>query len=110
MKILPFISYLIPLIPFPVVFVRKYTHIWLFFIIKIEKEYDEYWGSINVHKWEYFFIEGQIYTVGNIVNKKFFEIETEDGDHWYATKDSNGIYVRFNSIKGKMSDAWFVKA
>lgn len=55
-----------------------------------------------------FFVEGEIYTVGNIVNKKFFEIETKDGDHWYATKDSNGIYVRFNSMKGKISDAWFV--
>lgn len=56
-----------------------------------------------------FFVEGQIYTVGNIVSKKFFEIYIDNGEYWYATKDSNGIYVRFNSLKGKMSDAWFVK-
>ena len=56
-----------------------------------------------------FFVEGQVYTVGSIINQKFFEIEVEDGDHWYATKDSEGIYVRFNSLKGNMSDAWFTK-
>lgn len=56
-----------------------------------------------------FFVEGQVYTVGNIVNQKFFEIEIADGEHWYATKDSNGIYVRFDSLKGEMSHAWFVK-
>lgn len=56
-----------------------------------------------------FFAEGQVYKVGNIVNKKFFEIDTDDGDHWYATKDSKGIYVRFDSLEGKTSYAWFVK-
>ena len=56
-----------------------------------------------------FFVEGEFYTVGSIVNEKFFEIKISDDDYWYATKDSDGIYVRFNSLKGKMSDAWFTK-
>lgn len=56
-----------------------------------------------------FFVEEEIYTVGNIVNEKFFEIDTGNGEHWYATKDSEGIYVRFNSLKAKISDAWFNK-
>ena len=55
------------------------------------------------------FVEGQVYTVGSIINQKFFEIEVENGDHWYATKDSEGIYVRFNSLECEMSDAWFNK-
>ena len=55
------------------------------------------------------FVEGKVYTVGSIVSKKFFEIEVENGDHWYATKDSEGIYVRFNSLECEMSDAWFNK-
>lgn len=56
-----------------------------------------------------FFVEGDVYIVGNVVNKRFFEILIDNDDHWYATKDSDGIYVRFNSLKGKMSHAWFVK-
>lgn len=56
-----------------------------------------------------FFVEGQFYTVGNIVNEKFFEIKISDDDYWYATNDSEGIYVRFNSLKGRMSHAWFAK-
>ena len=55
------------------------------------------------------FVEGQVYTVGSIVSEKFFEIEVENGEHWYAAKDSEGIYVRFNSPECKMSDAWFTK-
>jgi len=55
-----------------------------------------------------FFVEGQVYTVGSIVNEKFFEISTgSDNEYWYATKDSEGIYVRFNSLEGRMSEAWF---
>ena len=57
-----------------------------------------------------FFVKGQVYTVGSIINEQFFEIKTGcDDEHWYATKDSEGIYIRFNSAKGKVSDAWFSK-
>ena len=57
-----------------------------------------------------FFVEGQVYTVGTIINERFFEISTgSDNEHWYATKDIEGIYVRFNSLNGKMSNAWFAE-
>lgn len=52
--------------------------------------------------------EGEIYTVGEFVNERFFEIMTGSNDeYWYATSDGEGIYVRFNSMKDKLSDAWF---
>jgi len=57
-----------------------------------------------------FFVEGEVYTVGTIVNEKFFEIKISEDNYWYATNDSDGIYVRFNSLKGRMSHAWFAKA
>ena len=56
-----------------------------------------------------FFAEGQIYTVGDIINERFFEIDIGNGDYWYATRDNNGIYVRFNSSEDKISSAHFVK-
>ncbi|MGP5209412.1 hypothetical protein [Psychrobacter alimentarius] len=55
-----------------------------------------------------FFSEGSIYTVGNIINEKFFQINIGLGDeHWYATKDSEGIYVRFDLDSHLVNDAWF---
>lgn len=57
-----------------------------------------------------FFVEGQVYTAGSIVNEQFFEINTgSDGEHWYATEDNDRIYVHFNSLRGKVSDARFAK-
>lgn len=54
------------------------------------------------------YVEGETYTVGEFVNDKFFEIMTGSNDeHWYATRDDEGISVRFNSMKDKLSDAWF---
>ena len=54
------------------------------------------------------YVEGEVYTVGDFVNDKFFKIKTGfNNEYWYATKDIEGIYVRFNSIKDKVSDAWF---
>lgn len=54
------------------------------------------------------FSEGSIYTVGNIINEKFFQINIGLGDeHWYATKDSEGIYVRFDLENHLVNDAWF---
>lgn len=56
------------------------------------------------------FVEGQVYTVGNIINNIFFEINIgSDGEHWYATEDNDGIYVRFNAMQNKVCDARFVK-
>ncbi|WP_201526285.1 MULTISPECIES: hypothetical protein [Psychrobacter] len=56
------------------------------------------------------YVEGEVYTVGSIVNEKFFEISTgSNGGHWYATEDNEGIYVRFNSMKDKVNDARFAK-
>lgn len=54
------------------------------------------------------YVTGEIYTVGDFVNDNFFKIETGfNNGYWYGTKDDEGIYVRFNSIKDKVSDAWF---
>lgn len=56
------------------------------------------------------FVEGQVYTVGNVINDKYFEINVgTDGEHWYATEDHDGIYVRFNVMKNKVYDARFAK-
>lgn len=55
-----------------------------------------------------FFLEGVIYTVGSIINEKFFQIDVGQNDEcWYATKDSEGIYVRFNAENHLVNDAWF---
>ena len=55
-----------------------------------------------------FFSEGTIYTVGSIINEKFFRIDIGANDeHWYATKDSEGIYVRFDLENHLVNDAWF---
>lgn len=56
------------------------------------------------------YVEGNIYTVGNFVNEKYFELMTgSNNNYWYATKDEEGIYVRFSSIEYVYSDAWFIK-
>ncbi|MER1972849.1 MAG: hypothetical protein ABS880_03700 [Psychrobacter alimentarius] len=57
-----------------------------------------------------FYSEGGIYTVGRIVNNKYFQLLTGNNeDHWYATLDDQGIYVSFDSITAKNSKAWFDK-
>jgi hypothetical protein len=55
-----------------------------------------------------FYSEGKIYTVGRIVNNKYFQVLTADNDdHWYATLGDNGIYVSFDSMTAKSSKACF---
>lgn len=42
--------------------------------------------------------EGEIYTVGRIVNDKYFQLLTSgNDDHWYATHDEQGIHVSFDT-------------
>ena len=44
------------------------------------------------------YLEGEIYTVGRIVNDKYFQLLTSDNDdHWYATYDEQGIHVSFDT-------------
>lgn len=57
-----------------------------------------------------FYAEGEIYTVGRIVNNKYFQLLTDNNeDHWYATLDEKGIYVSFDSMTAKNSKARFDK-
>lgn len=56
------------------------------------------------------YAKGEIYTVGEFVNGKYFELMTGCNDeHWYATIDDQGIRVHFDSIDDTHSDAWFSK-
>ena len=53
------------------------------------------------------YVEGEVYTVGDFINDRFFKIITSNSTEcWYATKDSEGIYIPFDAIK-KM--AWFTE-
>ncbi|TXD97650.1 hypothetical protein ES754_01285 [Psychrobacter frigidicola] len=48
-----------------------------------------------------FYVEGGVYTVGDYINSKFFEVMTGDNDEcWYAKAEcaSDCINIRFNSI------------
>ncbi len=57
-----------------------------------------------------FYSEGEVYTVGRIVNNRYFQLLTGDNDdHWYATLDEEGIYVSFDSAIAEKSKAWFDK-
>ncbi|MEN6670464.1 hypothetical protein AAJP47_08830 [Psychrobacter sp. B38] len=57
-----------------------------------------------------FYSEGEVYTVGRIVNNKYFQLLTDNNeDHWYATLDEQGIYVSFDSSVAENSKAWFDK-
>ena len=57
-----------------------------------------------------FYSEGKIYTVGRIVNNKYFQLLTgNNDDHWYATLDDEGIYVSFDSMSAADNKAWFDK-
>lgn len=57
-----------------------------------------------------FYSKGQIYTVGRIVNDKYFQILTSgDDDHWYATLDDKGICVSFDSMIATDNKAFFDK-
>lgn len=51
------------------------------------------------------YVEGEVYTVGDFINERFFEIMTgNNNERWYATKDSKGIYIPFDANK---KIAWF---
>ena len=55
-----------------------------------------------------FFKEGSVYTVGDILTSELFEVKVgPNGEYWYATKDSEGIRVCFNSKETAINDAWF---
>ena len=55
-----------------------------------------------------FFKEGSIYTVGDIVTSELFQVQVGANDeYWYATKESEGICVRFDSKEYEISNAWF---
>lgn len=57
-----------------------------------------------------FYSKGEVYTVGRIVNDKYFQLLTSgNDDHWYATLDDEGIYVSFDSLTTKGDKAWFDK-
>ncbi|MBB3105560.1 hypothetical protein FHS24_000051 [Psychrobacter luti] len=57
-----------------------------------------------------FYSKGEIYTVGRIVNNKYFQVLTgNNNDHWYATLDDEGIYISFDSMSPKDNKAWFDK-
>ncbi len=57
-----------------------------------------------------FYSEGTVYTVGDFVNDKFFEIKTGcNDDHWYATRDSSGIYIHFETVATRIENAYFDK-
>lgn len=57
-----------------------------------------------------FYNEGEIYTVGRIINDKHFQILTDNHtDHWYATFDDKGIYVNFDSTVIEGDTAYFEK-
>ncbi|MBP3945007.1 MULTISPECIES: hypothetical protein [Psychrobacter] len=57
-----------------------------------------------------FYLEGEVYTVGRIVNNKYFQLLTgSNDDHWYATLGDQGIYVSFDSMTAQSSKAWFDK-
>lgn len=54
--------------------------------------------------------KGDVYTVGEYLNDKFFEVQTGCNDEcWYATTDKSGIYIRFENIQAEMNDAFFDK-
>ncbi|OXL23028.1 MULTISPECIES: hypothetical protein [unclassified Psychrobacter] len=56
------------------------------------------------------YLEGEVYTVGRIVNNKYFQILTSSNDdHWYATLDNEGIYVSFDSNTAQDNKARFDK-
>ncbi|WP_327193284.1 hypothetical protein [Psychrobacter sp. PL15] len=56
------------------------------------------------------YLEGETYIVGKFVNGRYFELMTgSNNDHWYATMNNEGIYVRFNAMRDEFSDAWFDK-
>jgi len=56
-----------------------------------------------------FYKKGELYTVGNFVNDKYFILSTgHDDEHWYATIDEQGIYVSFDCLTEECDDAWFV--
>ena len=57
-----------------------------------------------------FYLEGETYTVGRIVNERYFQLLTgSNDDHWYATLDDKGIYVSFDSITAQSKKARFDK-
>ncbi len=56
----------------------------------------------------YFYQEGQLYTVGEFVNGRYFKLATGfEDEHWYATIDDSGIYVSFDCATRECEDARF---
>ncbi len=56
-----------------------------------------------------FYKKGELYTVGDFVNDKYFILSTgHDDEHWYATIGEQGIYVSFDCLTEECDDAWFV--
>lgn len=52
------------------------------------------------------YIEGGVYTVGNFINDRYFELFVDATDDcWYATIDNQGICVHFDT-----NDAGYPKA
>ena len=57
-----------------------------------------------------FYAQGEIYTVGRILNDKYFQLLTSgNDDHWYATLDAQGIYVSFDTLIAGNNKAFFDK-
>ena len=57
-----------------------------------------------------FYAEGHVYTVGDFINDKFFELPTGCNDeYWYAKRDSSGISIHFDTMTTKVRDAHFDK-
>ncbi len=55
-----------------------------------------------------FYEEGELYTVGEFVNDKYFELSTGcENEHWYASIDDSGIYVSFDSMTNRYRNARF---
>ncbi|WP_413520736.1 hypothetical protein [Psychrobacter glacincola] len=57
-----------------------------------------------------FYTAGHIYTVGNFINERYFELMTGINDEcWYSEVDEEGIHVSFKDIADEYQNAWFDK-
>ncbi|WP_420230391.1 hypothetical protein ACOBWA_05190 [Psychrobacter sp. ER1] len=57
-----------------------------------------------------YYSEGEVYTVGRIVNDKYFQLLTSgNDDHWYATLDDQGIYVSFDTATATNNKAFLIR-
>ena len=53
-----------------------------------------------------FYEAGKLYTIGEFINDKYFELPVDEGC-WYGTIDDRGIYVQFNCTVSGYGNAWF---